>query len=77
MKLKKKFINEYEQLKIRGGKMFLIPFVNNHRSYSFEPKEDTSVADAEFKKWIDNLNEKQKMINKIHEETLQEMEKQN
>jgi hypothetical protein len=51
--------------------------VNNHRSYSFEPKEDTSIADVEFKRWIDNLNEKEKMIDEIHEETLQEMRRQN
>ena len=55
--------------------MFLIPFVNNHKSYCFEPKQDTSTADAELKRWIDDFNAQQKMVDQIHEETMQEMGK--
>ena len=62
-------------IKNRGEEMFLIPFVNNHKSYCFEPKQDTSTADAELKRWIDDFNAQQKMVDQIHEETMQEMGK--
>lgn len=50
--------------------MFLIPFVRNHKSYSVETKEDTSIAEEQLKKWLENIKKNKEIANQLHEEAL-------
>ena len=52
--------------------MFLLPFGQNYKSYTANPEEDKS-AQKELKRWVNELKESKKIVDKIHEETLNEV----
>ena len=52
--------------------MYLIPFAQHPKSYTVPPEED-HTANHEFKKWLSEKIERRKLLDKIHEETLNEV----
>ena len=53
--------------------MFLIPLMNNHRSYSAEIVEDTSVTEEQLKQWVESLSKRKQLADEIHKKTLNEL----
>ena len=62
-----------KELDEKRDKMFVMPFIRNHKSYSVEPEEDTSAADEEFRKWIRSFKENKRIADEIHRQTLKEL----
>ena len=49
--------------------MYLVPFPHIPKFYTGNSEEDT-IAQDEFKRWIDKTKENKRIANQIHQETL-------